>query len=224
MNIVPYERNTLFINRSTEELERRETERVSANAFIQDVDRKLLEITETPPTNVSSDELFGLYVSVARERHLQGLCYLVEELNDSSSSLGRIDIDNPEHLAAVPVGSAIGIYDDERTEANNIGKQEAARDLMYILAPSENDLLRTLSSIGPFSQNILDMYANPWKRDLLQMADLEQLGEFTDGIKYYQGGIVILTLETRLPTINYSLVYGPGSQIPSRYLYAVDKV
>ncbi len=218
-----YERNTIFNPLSTDEFVRRETHRVSTNAFIQDVDRKLLEITETPPSK-EFDELFALCASVAHERHLQGLCYLVEGLNDNSSSLITINIDRPEGIAPEPVGPTIGIDEDERIDANKLGKQDATRDLMRILAPSENDLLRTLSPIDTFSQNVLGMYENPWKKEFLRKVDFEPFSEFTEGLKHYQGGIMTLTLRTRLPTLNYSLVYAPGSQYPSRHLYATDKI
>ena len=219
-----YERIATGSPYSLEEREEREERRVYTNAFIKDVDQELFTIMETPPCEHRSDQLLGLCVSLAREHHLQQLCYQVEGLIDPESPLDWIDVDHPEGVTENPLTPVTGISEENLMEAIDLGKREATGDLLGLLVPSDNDLIRTIAPIDPPSQKVLDIYATPWKRDLLKAADLESLHEFTSGLKYYEGGIMILNLKTRLPTVDLSLVYPAGKQAPQRYLYATGKI
>lgn len=219
-----YERITTQSPYSLEEREAREERRVYTNAFIKDVDQELFTIMETPPREHRSDQVLGLCASLARERRLQELCYQVESLIDPESPLDWVDIDHPKYVTEDPITPVTGISEEYQVEAADLGKMEAAGDLLRLLVPSDNDLIRMIAPIDPPSQMVLDIYAMPWKRGVLKTADLEPLREFTSGLKYYEGGIMILNLKTRLPTVDFSLVYPAGEQFPQRYLYSIDKV
>lgn len=209
---------------SPEELEERERRRVSTNAFIQDVDRQLYNITETPPYPGRTDPILELGTLLIREHHLEQLCYKVESLISNNSPLTVLNLDFPEGVTEHPIGSVSYTDEGDIEEAFKCGKREAVTDLLHVLRPN-SDLLRTLAPFDEHSQAALDAYAIRWRRDILKDATNHTLlSDVTDGIKQYQGGIMTLELKTRLPTVLLSLVYGPGEEFPQRYLYSTDKI